>query len=230
MPLYDVDNSPVINHWIEFFRANPTLNKCYVYSRATVGTSKEMDISEEPPLKVISQLTEKIDLFKIPYPISLLTYLGFSFHPIGLIFRSLVDKEFHHCVNETPSFYVSKAFEDNQRKFKFGQPIVLTEGVLDAEAFVAITGYPYVVAYLTSSVPSLLAYFLSVLTKDAIIVPDTDFWGLKNLEITKRNLERGDIHFNLVKLPRSDIDVYDFYRDGSEMDKSIFKQRVATLI
>lgn len=111
-----------------------------------------------------------------PFPQCLVTYLGFWFNPSGLFFRSLQDKYFHcqEFFERKLIYYVSENFEKNLKKFKYGDLVVLLEGVLDVEAFSYLLKYPYVIGYMTSYVRPNLAAVLSTLTNKFLIIPDND--------------------------------------------------------
>jgi len=75
----------------------------------------------------------------------------------------------------------------------------MTEGLLDAECFQQITGYPYVVAYLTSSVSSDLALFLALITSRVILVPDYDPRGKENLPLSEKALKYAGVRYGILK-------------------------------
>jgi len=71
----------------------------------------------------------------------------------------------------------------NLEGFKFGEPLVLVEGVKDALAVSLF--YPYVLAYLTAQPPKLLLKVISYLTDKVLVFVDNDRAGLqaaKNLQ------------------------------------------------
>jgi hypothetical protein len=114
-----------------------------------------------------------------PFKNSLVTYLGFYIKPMGVMFRDMDTKDFrsYKFYNGKAKFYVSQKFDENVYKFRYGDTIVLLEGVLDVEAFSHLTNHPYVVGYLTSGVNQFLAAFLCSLTNKFLIVPDNDAVG-----------------------------------------------------
>jgi len=127
----------------------------------------------------------------IPY-VSVVSWLGFHFNPSGFMFRSVRAKEFHiwKGVDSGLIFYVANIFDANYASFRYGQPIVALEGVLDAEGFVAMTGYPFVIAYLSSGMSPYLAAFVSSLTDKVLLVPDNDEAGRKGADRTEKYLHK----------------------------------------
>jgi len=100
----------------------------------------------------------------------------------GLIVRTSDGKFFKVFRNKLVVFGLA-----NLGGFKFGEPLVLVEGVKDALAVSLF--YPYVLAYLTAQPPKLLLQVISYLTDKVLVFVDNDRAGLqaaKNLQ--KRGL------------------------------------------
>lgn len=150
----------------------------------------------------VFDLVQKIEAPKIPFSneCCLVTYTGFEPLPLRLLFRRLEKKDFHlvDVQNSKLNFYVSEKFDINFNKFRYGYPIVLLEGVLDVESFSYLTGYPYCIGYLTSTVSEILATFLSTLSDKILIIPDNDgeekrSLNDRQLSITKRNFAKSGV-------------------------------------
>jgi len=65
----------------------------------------------------------------------------------------------------------------NLEGFRYGEPLVLVEGVKDAQAVSLF--YPYVLAYLTAQPPQLLLQVVSYLTDKVVVFVDNDAAGLR---------------------------------------------------
>jgi hypothetical protein len=138
---------------------------------------------------------------EIPFHSFLVAYLGFSFRPVGMLFRDLETKDFRTFVMMKKfKFYVSQSFDNRYKEFKHGNCIVLLEGIVDAEAFSYLTGYPWVIAYLRSWIGPHLAAFIASLTDKVLVVPDNDPAGhsgypkiFKNLTAFGVKVEKLDV-------------------------------------
>lgn len=140
------------------------------------------------------------------------SYTGFSVRKTGLILRQLEPKTFITSNTLSPSYYVTQSFDDRMLEFKRTDKIFLTEGLLDAEAFQQITGYPYVMAYLTSSVSTKLAQFLSLMCNEVIVIPDNDEYGKKNMQYTEKALTNFGVRCKFLE-----------FNDVKDMGKSYFE-------
>jgi len=137
-----------------------------------------------------------------------IAYTGFHFHPLGLLFRSVADKDFRLTPRYRKSrlaFYISQRFEENLQHYRFGRPLVLLEGLLDCEAFAYLTGYPFVMAYLTSGVNAPAAAYISSVTDKVILVPDNDKAGRHGVKQSKLNLESFNVQTQVLKTQAKDF-------------------------
>jgi hypothetical protein len=165
-----------------------------------------------------SLLSEMPENYFVP-PVAHMTYLGFGCAPQGLFFRSVSDKEFSFWFAKGChlNFYPSQKFEEQASEFKFGDPIVLLEGPKDVEAFSFLTGYPYVVGYLTSAVSPKLGLFLSSLTDKFLLVPDNDDVGKKLVYQSKKNLQRIHTRVKVMETKAKDFGDLFFAPDKDEI-------------
>lgn len=127
---------------------------------------------------------------EVPFDLSYVTYLGFGVHPIGLLFRDAGPAKDFRIADfgvKKLAFYVSQRFEERIQDFRYGMPIVMAEGLLDVEAFAYMVGYPFVVGYLTSYVPAILAAVMASLTDNILLVPDNDESGKDNVHRSVEN-------------------------------------------
>ena len=91
--------------------------------------------------------------------------------PISAVIRSLFNKEFSD-ISYLPSIYGLDFFDD---KFKYGDYIIVTEGIYDADSLRGI--YPNTVSAQTSSLSYMQAEILMTLTDRFIIAFDSDDAG-----------------------------------------------------
>lgn len=130
------------------------------------------------------------------FDLSYVTYLGFGVRPIGLLFRDAgVAKDFR-IVDfgiKKLAFYVSQQFEEQLSEFRYGMPIILLEGVLDVESFAHLIEYPYVMGYLTSYVPAILAAFIASMTNRIGILNDNDQSGRENVHRSVDNFKMFEV-------------------------------------
>lgn len=160
----------------------------------------------------LSEFIKQIPDGTIPYESALVAPLGFRNRPLGMLFRNTATKDFKVVPFYTGrlSFYASEGFEKHKDKFVPGAPIVLLEGVLDTEAFVSMTGYPFAIAYLTSYVGSLLSAFVASMTDKVILIPDNDQSGRRGGEQTLKNFRGYDVKVKVMTTELKDFgDVYD---------------------
>lgn len=227
--LYDFSEVSIIgNHWVDFFKSVPNQSKLFLYQSDSMSMQVS-PVKNNSYVEVIGAEIKSLGIDKGLSGLFITTYLGFKFFPLGIFFRAVFEKLFHQVVKHTPIFYVSKSFDDEYTRFIYGQPIVLFEGILDAEVFSYITQYPFIMAYLTSSVSVNLASFLSILTDKVVIVPDTDKWGMLNLERSKKNLSKFGVNFRELILPCINTDMHDFYVQSTEIDLQLVKRFFDTI-
>lgn len=140
--------------------------------------------------------------------VSHIAYTGFHYSPLGLLFRSVTDKDFRvnpRYRKSRVSFYVSQRFEEQLAQYRFGRPIVMLEGVLDCEAFAYLTDYPFVMAYLTSGVNARTAAYISSITDKVLLVPDNDKAGRHGSKTSKSNLESFNVQTLILSTQAKDF-------------------------
>lgn len=180
-----------MNHWTDF------LSEC---PRAKIlchrGKLSDPDCPEMESFRHRSMLSES--------GLYLSTHYGFGVRPFGRLVRQLEPKMFFSDDGGQQAFYVSQRFDDNVSRFSRSYPVVMLEGVLDVEVFSEVTEYPFVMGYLTSSVPHNMAMMVALLTNRVIVVPDNDKdspknWGYENLGYTLGNLKRFGVQVDVLK-------------------------------
>jgi len=198
--VFAIDRIQLDNEWAKSFKE--------------MGVSKIGFYDAEDPQPQQNFLTEQVrecPLTYEPFKQALVTYLGFGFKPLGLLFRDVSTKDFRvvNTVFKKLSFYATQSFDEKVDEFQYGQPIMLVEGVLDAEACSHLTGYPYVIAYLSSYVNSYLAAVLSSITNRFVVIPDNDTAGEHGLNNSTSNLKLHKSRVKQCKLESKDFgDVY----------------------
>jgi len=142
-----------------------------------------------------------------PYQEALVTPLGFDFNPCGLLFRKLMTKDFKFVPFKSRKllYYVAEDFELAKGVFTYGLPLVLVEGVLDAEAFARTVKYPFVIAYLTSYVNVHVAALVASLTNNVLLVPDNDESGRNGLKRALKNFNEHSVKVTIMKTIEKDF-------------------------
>lgn len=156
---------------------------------------------------------------------ALVTYFGFRRDPTGVMFRSLADKMFKDYHFESPknAMYVAEMFENNiggAMGFEYGMPIVLMEGVLDVEAFVFMTAYPFAIGYLTSFVNYSLVAIIASLTDKVLLIPDNDEAGKSGGDKTVKYFEDFGIKVKVCETNQQDFADVWAYRDEQDVLKA----------
>ena len=112
--------------------------------------------------------------------------LTFMSKGLGFGARSIKGKRFSANLAHVPGFFTpSTCFE---QPFVYGTPIMVTEGVLDAE--VASLAYPWTLAALTSKISEVQAFLLSLITNTVIFSFDNDEAGEKGYRYSQKNMKR----------------------------------------
>lgn len=102
--------------------------------------------------------------------------------PISIVIRSLKQKQFI----DYSIFYCMYGIDMIDSTFKFGDWLVITEGIYDADSFRFI--YNNILAMLTSNVTLMQAEILSTLTDKFIIAFDNDSGGELGIRIAIKRL------------------------------------------
>lgn len=99
--------------------------------------------------------------------------------------------------NLQPHCYFTEGF--STENFEFGDPIVVCEGIADAESLGQV--YPYVVSSMTASISPDIASLLSMLTNIVVICYDNDDAGERGSKRAKRTLDKAGVSSRIIKLP-----------------------------
>lgn len=121
---------------------------------------------------------------------------GYELRPASKI------KDFRRVSRAAVNFYMaesSNAFLQN-KSVSFGQPWVLSEGILDAEVLASYTA-DVSAACLTSVVSATFAKFLSLFTDKVAIVFDSDYAGKEGASRSKAILQKVGIKGEIFRLP-----------------------------
>ena len=146
--------------------------------------------------------------YPAPFRNFLVSYTGFCFKPVGMFCRDLDTKDFRlYSSVDHFNFYVAQQFDARWPEFRYGDKLVLLEGVLDAEAFVYLTGSPWVMAYLKANVGPHMAAVIASMTDKVLVVPDKDAAGVKAFEKTKRGLSTFGVQVHYLDIERKDFGV-----------------------
>lgn len=185
----------VEDRWVRYLRALE-VEKVGVYRQSRIASTPN------PLYSILDQC-----IADPPFEEALVTYLGFQDHPTGLLFRKLQAKEFKFVPLKTRklSYYVAQDFEVHAHRFSYGLPIVLVEGVLDAESFAKTVQYPYVMAYLTSYVNTYVAAFVASITNRVLLVPDNDDAGRNGAKRSIKNFKEFGVGVKEMKTIEKDF-------------------------
>lgn len=133
---------------------------------------------------------------------------------ISMVFRATNAKEFlNHSL-----FYNLYGFDLIDPNFQYGQPIVLTEGIYDADVLRQI--YPNVMATLTSSITMMMAETLSLMTDHIIVAFDADDAGISGFDKVYKRMTRLNPNCVIKKLP-----VFPGDKDVGTMEEKIGNQQ-----
>ena len=117
---------------------------------------------------------------------------------LGFGVRALKGKRFSTHLFQAPGFYSAQTCYEEP--FKFGTPIMVVEGVLDAE--VASLAYPWVLATLTSKISEAQVFLLSMLTRTIVVSFDNDPAGEKGLRFSTGYLRKWGLQWVDLSPPR----------------------------
>lgn len=98
----------------------------------------------------------------------------------AIFFRAILTKDFRMIFDGNPMMYGLFRF----KKFKYGDLVILSEGIKDAEAIARF--YPYSLAVLTNRVTQKQSEVLKRLTDNFVFVADSDKWGHENERLNLR--------------------------------------------
>lgn len=147
------------------------------------------------PIDALEGGEEWIQDFTKVYGPSLVMPLSLFDKGLGFGARALKQKKFSANLFQIPGFYTASTAIG--RPFIYGEPIIVVEGVLDAE--VASLAYPWVVATLTAKISEAQAFLLSGLTNLVIFSFDNDEAGDKGMRFSAKYLKKWGIQS--VRMP-----------------------------
>jgi hypothetical protein len=130
--------------------------------------------------------------------------------PVSIVFRSLKEKQFV----DYSMFYTVYGLDMIDSEFKYGDWLLLTEGVFDADSFRFI--YNNILAMLTSNITLMQAEVLSTLTNKFVLGFDNDDAGKLGINIAKKRL----ISLN----PRCQVRVLDLF--GKDKDLGVVEEMI----
>lgn len=118
---------------------------------------------------------------------------------LGFGVRAIKEKKFSTNFFQNPGFYsATTCFNET---FSYGTPIMVVEGVLDAE--VASLFYPWVLATLTSKISEPQAFLLSCLTNTLILSFDNDESGEAGAHFSGKYLQKWGLNYFKLQPPAS---------------------------
>lgn len=135
----------------------------------------------------------------------------------GFIFRSVKDKAYRVFSDEGPYFYGFHHFKN----FKFGDPVILVEGVKEVEAVYSCVKIPSL-ATLSARITTKQLEVLKRLSDNSVWIGDNDLWGHKNLKYN-RNKVRVAITPNRFK------DLGEYFETQSKSEVELFLNQVVSL-
>ncbi len=170
------------------------------YVNYRIGT-----ISDLMRLKLVDSFSAYNRQFFKEVGIFLAIFNTYSGKPVGIVFRDLSKKEFIDFSIATNIYGLDFFSED----FKYGDPIVVTEGIYDADVFRQINRNT--VAVYTSSVSVMQAEILHTITDKFVMALDADDAGERGFNTSVKNLKRVSHSCIVNKLPiyRGDKDLGD---------------------
>lgn len=129
--------------------------------------------------------------------------------PVSIVFRSLKEKQFI----DYSMFYTIYGLDLINPNFRYGEWLILTEGIYDADSFRVI--HNNIVAMLTSNTTLMQAEVLSTITDKFILAFDNDDGGKTGIDIAIRRLK--DLN------PKVMIEVMPLY--SKDKDLGIMEER-----
>jgi hypothetical protein len=129
----------------------------------------------------------------------------------GYAFRSLADKNFI-LLSYSPLYLYSSlrtmTSPMHGEMFVYGTIMVISEGVLDAEALSTV--WPFSYACLTNHVNDCQAQLISMFTNKVVYFKDNDIAGDKGAEVSATNLRRYDVTCHITRMSSQFKDPGDF--------------------
>lgn len=172
----------VRHHWVRFF------TRC---SRRKIKLVRWVATERASSPEIASALQYFQDNKTLrPGDLALLTYTGFHQFTTGWALRRLDQKVFDQWLGLVPALYVAEAWDLGTTPFDRSRPVFITEGLLDAECFAEMTGYPFVMAQMTNGLSQRAALALGLLADRVIFVPDNDKAGRAGVERSQKILKQ----------------------------------------
>ena len=181
-----IDNFRALNgdadhHWVRFFRAHPP-------AKIKLVRWAERERSEGVMQAVLDYFLANGSLR--PGSLGLVTYTGFKESPNGWIYRDLHTKRFDVWAGKIPPLYISEGWDLRDTEFQRSMPVVVTEGLLDAEATAVMSGYPYCACQLGSSLSEDACRAIGLVTDHVVLLGDNDRAGQRGTQKTQRALRQ----------------------------------------
>lgn len=132
--------------------------------------------------------------------------------PISSVFRGLDKKDFF----DFSVYYCPYGLDLIDENFRYGDYLVLTEGIYDADCFRGI--YKNTISMLTSSITIMQAEILNTLTNKFILIYDNDEAGKEGIEKSYKRLKNIN--------PKAEVEIIRTYpddKDIGEMEEYLLK-------
>lgn len=133
-------------------------------------------------------------------------------NPISVMFRSIQGKEFM----DFSLHYLMYGIDKMSDKFRYGDPIVITEGAYDADSVRSI--YSNAVAMQTSNINRVQADILNTMTDYFIVAFDSDKAGDTGYESAKKKLKGTVVRLQIYKGDK-DVGVLEETESPSDYEK-----------
>lgn len=157
------------------------------------------------------------------HPVCFIYPMSFMGVPLGYALREVGEKNFTVFQMSGVACYTASRANAELGSFRYHLPVVLVEGYADAEAVSQV--YPFVVAMMTSSVKSVLAPLLPLLTSQVVLMFDNDKPGQAGQARGARML-RGKVVVREIPLPDGVKDPADWFVG----DEAGFRRRLSTVL
>ncbi len=179
------------------------------YSNYKIGTVQDL-----MRLGVMDLFSVFVRQFFLREGIFLAVFNTYADKPVAVVFRSLVNKEFIDYSIFTNIYGLDRVRED----FSYGDCMIVTEGVYDADVFRFL--HQDTVAVYTSSAGVMQAQILSTMTDNFVLAFDNDTAGVGGFSSAKRNLLRVN---NGVRVER--LIIYNNDKDLGNIDDTFDGER-----
>lgn len=179
--------------------------------------------------KDVPSLTDPVTIAFIKrHKIALVFPLSVMAETVAYCLRSLSKDKAFLILGQLPGFYSAETLKMGVEDYRYGTPILLAEGVVDAELL--STAYPYVKSYLTSAVSIKQAQLISCFTDTVVIVPDQDASGERGYSASVRSLRRYGVKASCLNLPAGVKDAGDLFKPEYQAEKDLFLTEVGVAL